>query len=227
MMIPLVLAVMAGAASPAPTAKPLREVVFKASYTRREALQVEHYGAVPPDAFGHSTGDDGTITVDVMAVGRNTLGIRLTESWKQAPRTATYLGNVAPEGTVNFGNQPISGCARDLLVFFGPSVTQSQPMAPGVAWTSKLDAKDVSVSTNYTVAKVDGSIVTINETRTIAVHAARGMDSQLGGWVTYKPSKLVPIAGQLTELRQASSASGNDTIQSIVNFTRLSDTLDH
>lgn len=232
-LFPLLLAMAtATAASPSAAAtaisnaKPLREVIYKVSYTRRESLSIEHFGSVPPDAWGHETGDHGTVTVDVMAVGKQTLGIRLTESWVEAPKTVTYLGNVAPDGTANFGDQPLSDASRDLLPFFGPLFANAQQLAPGVSWVSTFKSAAINVTTTYSVGKIDGPVVTIEETQQLAVTSAFGMNANLDGWVTYKPSKLVPLAGQLTNLQRRSTATRDDSIQTIIDFERIKDTLD-
>ncbi|HVA35993.1 MAG TPA: hypothetical protein VNJ51_00090 [Candidatus Dormibacteraeota bacterium] len=207
-------------------AKPLREVVYHASFTRRESLSQEHFGAIPPDSYGHTTGDDGTITVDVMAVGKGTLGIKLVEAWKHSGQTYTFLGNVAPDGSVNFGSQTISPCSRELLPFFAPRFAPADDLVKGGSWVAKYDGKTVGVKTTYAVSNIDGAVVKLSEARAITVKAALGMNADTSGWVTYEPSRLVPLAGELTTLQQRASASSSDTIQTVVDFTRVSDTRD-
>ncbi|TAM75515.1 hypothetical protein EPN44_08680 [bacterium] len=234
MLLPLLLATVIAAAptsSPglaAPTTQqaPLREVVYRASFTRRQSLAVGHFGAVPPDAWGHQTGDHGTITVDVMAVGLNALGIKLIESWSVSGKNVTFLGNVAPDGTVNFGDQELSDCSRDLLPFFAPLIANAQDLAPGISWVQKYNDKAVDITTTYSVSKIDGPVATIGEQRKLEVHSALGMSGDLDGWVTYKPSKLVPIAGRLSDIQRRSTASSEDTIQTTITFERVSDSLD-
>src|ERR1700724_276578 len=98
MLLALIVAGVAAAASPgpaSPAAAPIREVVFRVSYTRHERLSEESYGGgydPRPVVQGADQSDEGTVTVDVMAVAADTLGLRVTESWNQRPRPATFLG---------------------------------------------------------------------------------------------------------------------------------------
>src|ERR1700682_3712229 len=99
------LILSAAIASPAP----IREVVYKASFTRRLDANQEVYGGQVADASGHMhqnppfnsregiTADSGTITIDVMQVAGDTLGIRLTEHWEGKTPSDTYLGNVGAD----------------------------------------------------------------------------------------------------------------------------------
>src|SRR5579863_8032529 len=94
-------------ASAATTAAPLREVVYKVSYTRRLEVSQESYGgSIENDngpspvvnqapAFNQANGDasdSGTVTVDVMQVAGGALGLKVTERWDGSTPSATYLG---------------------------------------------------------------------------------------------------------------------------------------
>src|SRR5215813_3220886 len=98
-MIAFVIAAATATAAPSVAVAadlPLREVVYHVSYTRHERLAGESFGGgvnPVPVVQGADETDEGTVTVDVMAVSADTLGVKLTESWNQRPRPAIFLGN--------------------------------------------------------------------------------------------------------------------------------------
>jgi len=232
-------AATAAPAAPADSAAPLREVVYKVSYTHHQSITTGTYGgyAAGADNVGGANGgapvsqradisDEGTITVDVMAEANNALGIKLTESWRQHPRAQIFQGEVAPDGSVNFGGQPISEASLELLPFFGPLVSNGQTLDVGVKWTTNADSPAGSMSTNYVIKSIDDNGVTIQETKTIKVKGAVGMDSTINGSVVYFAPKLVPISGKIVRHSSKSGASDSNTDEMIINFDRTSDTLD-
>ena len=226
MFVELAAAVALTASGAAPAGdKPLREVVFKVSYTRRQEIAAESFGGLDTSA-NNATGDSGTITVDIMAVQGNTLGVKLTELWKSKERSATFLGNVAPDGSVNFGDQPISPVARDVLPFFAPLFATDRSLDPGSAWTANFSGTAANVQTRFEVRSIDGPLVNLDETRTLKVKSARGMDSVTTGKIAYKPSLLVPISGTLSERQARSGMGATNQISTVYNFERVSDTRD-
>ena len=230
------------AATPAPQPAadaPLREVVYKVSYTRHQSLSIGSYGGYDsgggnvsaanggaPSSQRADASDEGTITVDVMAEANNALGIKLTETWRQHPRPQTYLGEVAPDGTVQFGTQPISEVSAGLLPFFGPLISQGQELDVGVKWMDNSDDQAATTNTTYEVKSIGDTGVTIEETKTIKVKGTVGSDSTISGSIVYLAPKLVPISGKLTRHSTKSGASDASTEDVIVNFERTSDTLD-
>jgi len=233
------VAASAATAAPADNAAPLREVVYKVSYTHHQSLNIGTYGgyASGADNVGGANGgapvsqradvsDEGTITVDVMAEANNALGIKLTESWRQHPRAQIFQGEIAPDGSLNFGSQPISEASIELLPFFGPLVTSGNTLDVGVKWTANADNPAVAVTSNYEVKSIDADGVTIQETKTIKVKGTVGMDSTISGSVVYLAPKLVPISGKIVRHSSKEGASDSNTDEMIIDFSRTSDTLD-
>lgn len=234
----VVAAALASGSPSANSAAPLREVVYKVSYTQRAQKDVGAFGGYDnspnagaenggaPIAQRGSVSDEGTVTVDVMAVANNALGVKLSESWRLHPRPQIFQGSIAPDGSLNFGTQPISEVSASLLPFFGPLVSNGQQLDPGTKWTVLGENSAVSVSTTYSVKSVNDSGVVLDELQTIKTKGALGMDSSVGGTIVYLPSKLVPISGKLTRHSSRSGASTTDIEDLTLNFERTSDTND-
>lgn len=223
----------------AAASKPIREVVFHVSFTRRQAVSTETFGGMEmgadnstpistgaPVGSSSATTDRGTVTVDVMQVTSNALGVKVTEEWASKKTPATYLGNIAADGTINFGNQVVSEATEALLPFFGPHFTGDQTLDQGSRWTANLDADIASKQTTFTVKNVDGPIVTLDEVDKLKMKGARGMDSTLTGTVAYKPSRLVAVSGTFHGRASKSDPQTVDTITTEISFTRASDTRD-
>ena len=137
-MLALILAAGLAAADPSQTAAPatnpgapVREIQYKVSYTRHERLTQEQFGGDVPPQQGADASDDGTLTVDVMAVANNSLGVRLTEAWNAIRKPFTYAGTIGPDGSLNFGGQPLNEATVDLLPFFGPLWANGQTLDVG------------------------------------------------------------------------------------------------
>jgi hypothetical protein len=240
-MVALIAAVVvAAAAAPADNSAPLREVIYKVSYTHHSTLAQGTYGGFDAKSDNNSAAngsapvsqrsdisDEGTITVDVMAQANNALGIRLSESWRQHPRPQVFQGMVAPDGSVNFGGQPISEASASLLPFFGTQISAGQKtLDVGVKWSVNADSPAATVATTYEVKSIGDTGVTIQENTTIKVKGASGMDSSINGTIVYLAPKLVPLSGKIVRHSSRSGASDTTLDDMIVNFERQSDTLD-
>ena len=239
MLFLLAAVAVATSAAPADNTTPLREVVYKVSYTHHQSLNIGTYGgyASGADNVGGANGgapvsqradvsDEGTITVDVMAEANNALGIKLTESWRQHPRAQIFQGEVAPDGSLNFGGQPISEVSVELLPFFGPLISKGQTLDVGVKWTVNADSPAGSMATDYVIKSIDDNGVTIEETKTVKVKGTVGMDASINGTIVYLAPMLVPISGKIVRHSSKGGASDSNNDDMIINFDRTSDSLD-
>ena len=220
-------------------AGPLREVVYRVTFTRRLEVSGETYGGsvgnpvnndvLQAPAFSHANGDatdSGTVTVDVMQVSDDALGIRVTEHWDNATPSGTYLGNVAPDGTVNFRDGQLNECSREILEYFGSDVMADQPANAGVAWSRTVRGQSADVNTVYAVGAIVGAIANIHEVSTTKSKSVTVLDSVATVDVQYKPAMLVPISGRVTVHASQSGPSSVMNITTVDNFQRVSDTRD-
>jgi len=232
MLFALVLA--AGLATP----DAIREVVYKVSYTHRLDANQEIFGGQVSDDSGHMhqnppfnskeglASDSGTITVDVMQVAGDTLGIRLIERWDGSTPSNTYLGNVGSDGSVNFSNSAVSDVARTILGFFSPGFLGGRYVDKGMTWTQTAAGQGLDVTSTFTIGDVDGPVASVEETTTIKSSSVRSMDTLTTGSITYKATKLVPLSGQIQSLAYKSDAETTTDVTTIIHFDRVSDTLD-
>jgi len=234
MILALIIAAATATAAPSPTvadASPLREVVYRVSFTRHERLSEESYGggADPrPVTQGADQTDEGTVTVDVMAVSADTLGVRLRETWKERPRPATFFGNVAPDGAVHFGDQPISEASSILLQVFGTKWMHDEPLDPGAKWDVKYVNREASFLTDYEVigTNPDADTVTVRETQRVDVQSVHGLNAFVTGTIQYKAALLVPVGIKLERRSSRGDADNSDVETMVINIDRVSDTLD-
>ena len=216
----------------------IREVVYKVSYTHRLDANQEIFGGQVTDDTGHVhqnppfnskqgiASDSGTVTVDVMQVAGDTLGIRLAEHWDGSTPSNTYLGNVGADGSVNFTNPLVTDVSRTILGFFSPGFLGGRYLDKGMTWTQTASGSGLNVNTTYTIGDVDGPVASVAETTIIKSNNVRSMDTLITGSITYKATKLVPISGQIQSLAYRSDAETSTDVTTIIHFDRVSDTLD-
>ena len=226
MLAAIVLAAVTAAATSTPAAsggqpvyKPLREVVYKVvanlqindtsesygGYNPDPSGVIGAYNAAPPGSSG-STGNTGTVTVDIMAVAPDgTLGIQVIEQWNGIARPSTFDGTVAPDGTVQFPQSTIHDVTRELLSYFGTRFAPSDGLDTSTRWQTNQPYMNGNVTTDYSVSAVNGSIVTIQKKQTI-----KNYDVYTEGTIQYEATTLVPVSGRLTK-QMSSSTSGNAT----------------
>jgi hypothetical protein len=218
---------------------PLREVVYHVTFTRRMEVSGETYGGsvgnpvntdvTQAPAFNHANGDaadSGTVTVDVMQVADDALGVRVTERWDHATPSGTYFGNVAADGTVNFKDGQLNECTREILEYFGADVMAGQPANAGVAWSRTVKGQSADVNTVYTVSTIDGAIANIHEMSTVKSKSVAVLDSLVTVDVQYKPVMLAPISGRVVVHASQSDPSSMVNVTTVDNFQRISDTRD-
>jgi hypothetical protein len=225
------------AAAPAP----LREVVYKCSALRREALSIETYGGQVADPNGPSNPimfepqptakqnamlQDGTVTVDVVGIQQDVIKVQVTEQFKNRPAPLTYVAFIAPNGLVRYDTAEPSPVARYILPLFGTKFAASATLASGDSWHVDLKTDAVDVQSLYTITGQDGPLLLLDELETVRLNSAHGMNYNVRGKLKYKPSLLVPISGDVDERGNRSTMDTTDEMKTTVHFERVSDTLD-
>jgi hypothetical protein len=226
MLAQFLLAVSVAMADPAAAtgaATPLREVVFNASYTDLNTQNVtDYYGNKQYDS--HKS-DRGTITVDIMEIASEEIGLRVTETWDSTGTPHVYTGNVGTDCSVNFAPNSIQMITRQLLPYFCRGLGTQHAYALGEKWVVNGPPR-TGVVESFDVQKVDGPRVTVHENRVSNTSTVEVGDFSGESTVVYEPTKLVPISGAY-DLRFAKSEFATieeDTVT--MKFDRTSDTLD-
>ncbi|HKW45209.1 MAG TPA: hypothetical protein VJN22_06080 [Candidatus Eremiobacteraceae bacterium] len=211
----MILALAVAASVVATVPRPLREVVYHVSYARRTAST-------------GSTGvtDHGTVTVDVMAVSNNALGLKVTERWAKNPTALVTLGTVQPTGKLTFAPGVLSDISYQLLPYFAPQFVPQRPLLQGVAWSLKDDHKDLAANTAFAVTAVQGSSVTISVKQTVSIRDATHAQISTNGNVVYEPRLLVPLSGDFTKHLSMKVGGAKQSVSLTLNFARASDTRD-
>jgi hypothetical protein len=209
----VIIALVAAAAIGAATPQPLREVIYHVSYTRRSTT-----------IAGAGVSDHGTVTVDVMAVSHDELGLKVTERWTKNPTALVALGTVLPTGGLVFAPGAMSDVTDQLLPYFAPRFVPQRPLEPGVSWNVKDDRKGLAATTTYSVSAVQGTSVTINVKQVVTIHdAAHSLISSRGS-VVYEPRLLVPLSGDFTKHLSVRVGGAQQTVTLSLHFARASDT---
>jgi hypothetical protein len=207
------LAIVAAAAVNAAALHPIREVVYHVSYVRHSS-----------STAGAGVADHGTVTVDVMAVSNNALGLKVTERWSKNPTSLVALGTVQPKGNLVFAPGALSDVTDQLLPYFAPLFVPQQPLLTGVTWTAKDDQKDLTANTVYSVTSVQGTSVIVGVKQSIAVRDATHAQIASNGSVVYEPRLLVPLSGDFTKHLTARVGGAIHSITHTLHFARSSDT---
>jgi len=234
MLLAFAIAVAGAAPSPsvvADAAKPLRTVVFHASYNRREELTIGHFSGgmgSGPGGQTTSTGDTGTITVDIYNVINGTVVAVVTERWNSQSSPKISKGAINEDGSLIGFPPEISAVTRALLPFFG---TKFSPPGTdlgqvGATWRSDASPPDYSLDTSFTVKSITGELVTLAESLTATSKSPNAPDTTMTGTVAYKPKVLAPVSGDFRMRATKSDATSTDEINTDIHFARASDTID-
>jgi hypothetical protein len=209
----VIIALVAAAAIGAATPQPLREVVYHVSYTRHSTT-----------ISGAGVSDHGVVTVDIMAVSHDALGLKVSERWTKNPAALVALGTVQPTGNLVFAPGAMSDVTDQLLPYFAPRFVPQRPLQPGVTWNVKDQRKSLSATTTYSVTALQGTSVTINVKQVVNVHDATNSQISSRGSVVYEPRLLVPLSGDFTKHLSVRISGALQTVTLSLHFARASDT---
>ena len=232
MFVELAAATLVAASNPTAAPKPLRTVVYKVSYSRREDLTIQHYGggsagASNPAGQVTSTGDNGTITVDVYGVVNNVVLAVITERWNSKSSPGIYKGGITSDGSLIEYPPEVSACSRELLPLFATQFSAGTDLSQvGARWSVAASPPDYIIDTDWVVKSVTGPLVTLNETQNAKAKSPNAMNTIITGSVKYLPRALAPVGGDLLERATRSDASSSDDINTNLHFERISDTFD-
>jgi hypothetical protein len=222
-----VLAAIAPTAQPSPVqaappaSGPLREVVYKVTVGTRSTAHANAYEGLTSDT--HATADRGTVTVDVMGLQNDVLGVQVTELMNNKGSPYTFNGEVTADGAVVFEGGSIEDVTRELLQYFGPDFIPAGKDAVGDSWTVNYDRAGTKVQTVFTITKIDGELVTVREQQQ-ATFASYDAKATTNGTIVLKPSLLVPISGDMQKVLTTSDVTGDKRQELSLHFERSSDT---
>jgi hypothetical protein len=205
----------------APNPGPLRQVTYKVSVANKTYSGGEHFSGY--SSASTVTTDNGTVTVAIMAVQGDALGIDVTELMNKTGRPATYTGSVSPNGVI-FPPETIQDVTRELLQYFAP-VIPADKLDVGSSWDVNENQGGVDIRTNYKVIKIDGTLLTVAEHQTVKI-AAQNATFVTDGTIVLKPSLLVPVSGDIHRTISRVTVSGDTKTEASLHFERVSDSKD-
>jgi hypothetical protein len=210
-------------ATPPPAIAPLREVVYKVSTSLEVSGNVQSYEGM--NTSNNFVTDQGTVTVDIMVIQNNVLGMDVTEVMDKKGTKSKYQGNVTADGVVNFSPSSINDASRELLPYFGPQFLALDAPNVGSKWVTSLTRSGAKVDTQYTVTKIDGPLLTLGVNQKVAIQS-NGAAGNTTGSVVFKPSLLVPVSGDLHKVFTQTTPEGFVKQTLSVHFERVSDSRD-
>lgn len=212
-------------AAAAPANQPMRQVAFKVTEGTRTYSGAEHYQGFSSQST--ATADKGTVTVAIVSVQNDALGMNVTELMNSTGHESMYAGTVFPDGGVSFAPQTIQEVTREILQYFGPQFIplDVQSLDVGKGWNSNYSRNGLNVTGEYKVVKIDGPLLTLAEKLTVKV-PAQNVTMTTDGTVTLKPSLLVPISGDVHRTIRSLGANGATNTDLSLHFERISDTRD-
>jgi hypothetical protein len=226
LIVGALLAATAGpsAQPPAATAAPwLRQVVYNVTVGETATgSSVQYEGR---SSGGITATDRGVVTVDVMAVANDALGIQVTELMNKRGSPYTFKGAVAPDGTVLFEAASIEDVTRELLQYFAPQFLPVDKTTVGQAWTINYDRNGVQIQTQYTITKIDGDLMTLHEQQK-AKFSTSSESATTDGTIVIKPSVLAPISGDVHKRLESFSGGTESNRELTLHFQRTSDSRD-
>lgn len=221
-----VLLALSAAPSPQPSVTPapyLRQVVYNVTIGETSTAAATQYEG--HSSSGRSATDRGTVTVDIMAVANDNLGIEVTELMNKKGSPYTFKGAVTPDGTVLFEAASIEDVTRELLQYFGTHFVPPDKVNVGQSWTINYDRNGTQVQTQFTITKIDGDLMTLHELQK-AKFQTYNETATTEGTIVLKPSVLVPVSGDVHKRLEGSGLETQRTQELTLHFERASDSRD-
>jgi hypothetical protein len=229
MFVALILGALLAAATgpsaqPTATAAPwLRQVVYNVTIGEKATGAVVQYEG--RSSGGSTSSDRGVVTVDVMAVANDSLGLEVTELMGKKGSPYTFKGAVTPDGTVLFQAGSIEDVTRELLQYFAPQFLPVDKTTVGQSWTVNYDRAGTQVQSQYTITKIDGDLMTLREQQK-AKFSTYNETATTDGTIVIKPSVLAPISGDVHKRLEGFTGGSENTRELTLHFERVSDSRD-
>jgi hypothetical protein len=227
-MLAAFLADAAPAPTAAPSAGPLREIVYKYSLdvTGSSTAQSYEQGVDSATAVG---GYNGSMTVDVLQVDPSDGSLLAHVRDKtnalnyRAPTEADIV--IHPDGTLVVTNGKVDEDMATILPYLGTKFFGDNALQQGNQWSTYSTSDGIDYKTTDTVSNVSGDVATLS----VVTKADKGVMNgsfEIEGKVGYEAAKLVPISLDVFMTRQESGLSEEGTHTIHYRFDRVSDTLD-
>ncbi|MFN2449380.1 MAG: hypothetical protein ABR508_06270 [Candidatus Baltobacteraceae bacterium] len=207
--------------------KPIRSMLF-AFHASGQTEGISHYGGIETGLPGVSTnyslgGYDGTIAVDVLALGpEKSLVLRITQSVPLAHSLDVPAGECAvyPDGQVKFDPGAVKFSTPELTLtrFLGRTFVNADAMDDKNHWAVDLATGRVNVRSDFTVTSNNNGVVSIDEKRVLK----DGNDeSDTTGRISYDIKRMVPLSIH----EESVEIYGSGSVRTGVDYTLKADSL--
>jgi len=225
-------------ASPAPAASaqaaaPLREIVFKYSYSRKVERSVAEFGS-PDLNVGNTNGYAGRLTVDVMQVDpSNMILVAATDAVTGTVNMLKPLVGdivISPSGDVKIVGGDYDDTMTTILPYLSTNYFGDHQLQEGASWKLITTAADkTQTTTTFNVSNVTTDTATITSTTQAKSGDSSGVSS-IQTKVVYKAALLVPISLDILITSSGTTTTAghasNEDATTHYHFDRVSDTRD-
>jgi hypothetical protein len=217
------------ASSPAPSAAPLREIVYRFSYDSRVERSYGDYGAAAPETGSSSGGYSGRMVVDVMQAASDGLLVHVTETTNAENGSKPIDADIVV--LANGGLKVVRGAYDQsmtmLLPYFGQDCFNGNALQQGNTWgASSKSADGVEITTTYNVTDVSGDLATITSSSAPTPGQGGATSMHVDTKVVYKATLLVPISISVVIRGSGENTLSSNELQDTYHFDRVSDTRD-
>lgn len=220
-------------ATPAPTAAPLREIVYRYSYSRKVERSVAEYGA-PDLNVGTTNGYAGKLTVDVMQVdAANMILVAVTDAVTGTVNvTKPLVGDIviSPSGDVKIVGGEYDLTMTTILPYLSTAYYGDHALQEGATWKLITNGADkTQTTTTFNVSNVTTDTATITSTTQAKAADSSGTTS-VETKVVYKAALLVPISVDILISSSGDTMTAgrpsNQDATTHYHFDRISDSRD-
>ncbi len=206
-----------------PQAGPMRVVTYNVTWSTNIVHGEMGYGGLNQVQSNHA--DRGTVSVAVMAIQDENLGVEVTETMQRGGGPFKFKGVISPTGIVTFPAESISEVSRELLRYFATELIPPNDTEIGSTWQTVYDLHVVKVQNQYKVIKIDGDLLTLQSTQQAKFNTFSGTTTS-EGTIVLKPSILAPVSGTVRKIIDEFISGDQQREEYNLQFDRVSDSLD-
>lgn len=178
-------------------AAPLRHLVYSFTYeSKQHGTVTNDPGTSGARTFTGNLADHGTITIDVLREAPDR-GLVVVVSEQGSDTRSAAAATCAVYGNTLVAcdpSKPTNSEELTALRFLGANFVDPAKVDAKNHWAISQDAGGVSVNADYTIAKNDDGMLTINETRTVEGHGFGSVKTDVQTKLTYNGRLQVPTS---------------------------------
>ncbi|HEY9180979.1 MAG TPA: hypothetical protein VIO32_09685, partial [Candidatus Baltobacteraceae bacterium] len=216
-------------------AKPIRHLVYNFDLALSTTATVHDSGiggdgpASGSSDYHSGSGDEGTITVDVLQVQPDTgLVVQIAEQARNrrdaVPTECVTYGNGAVVCDESHGQ--LNEEEMNLLRFLGRNFVNSALIDAHNHWQYASNDPQSAETNDYTIGKTSGDLLDISYQRVLKVSGVNSFDATTDGSMTYNKVLSMPVSiKEETTTRKNTGAGNYDTVRQDMTFSLAQDSM--